>query len=58
MDIMASMDALRNFFGKKGLQVKLRGHTMRFITADIHKGTEIVDTIIFDMETGKMRSIY
>lgn len=58
MGVMESMDALRSYFGKKGLEVELREHTTRFITADIFKNSELLDTIIFDTETGKMRSIY
>ena len=50
--------ALTHYYGKKGLVVKLLSRKNRFIKANVIKNKEIVDTIIFDLRTGRIRSIY
>jgi hypothetical protein len=53
-----AMAAVEAYFERKGLQVKhIRGNK-RFIVIDIYRGHEIVDTILFDRRTGRLRSIY
>ena len=50
--------ALSHYYGKKGLAIKLLSRKKRFIKANVIKNNEIVDTIIFDLRTGRIRSIY
>lgn len=50
--------ALRHYFSKRGLTIKLLERKGRFIKAHVMKNKEIVDTILFDRHTGRIRSIY
>jgi len=50
--------ALESYYGKKGLDVEIRKTQGRFIRARILEGKEVVDEIIFDRKTGRIRSIY
>lgn len=56
--MVEATEALRAYFAKRGLEVRLLGHDRRFIRADIYDGDEKVDSILFDRLTGKMRSVY
>lgn len=56
--IKGAIASLRLFFEKRGLSVKVLDHDMRFIRADIYNGTALVDSVVLDARTGKMRSIY
>ncbi len=48
----------RSYYGKKGLDVEIEKTQGRFIRARIVEGKEVVDEIIFDRRTGRIRSIY
>ncbi|MBI5409807.1 MAG: hypothetical protein HZA14_10620 [Nitrospirae bacterium] len=50
--------ALEDYYGGKGLQVELDGIHGRFIRARVIDKGKIVDVIIFDRSTGRIRSIY
>lgn len=53
-----AMDAVGAYFEQKGLTVKhIRGRK-RFLVIDVYKEDIIVDTILFDRRTGRLRSIY
>jgi hypothetical protein len=58
MSLLHSINSLRAFFGRKGLEVRMLGHNGRFIKAAIYRSADQVDTIIMDVKTGKMRSIH
>ncbi|NOY65547.1 MAG: hypothetical protein GXO97_09200 [Nitrospirae bacterium] len=50
--------ALSEYYKEKGLNiwiVEIRG---RFIKLNVTDGKKIVDTVIFDRHTGRLRSIY
>jgi hypothetical protein len=53
-----AMAAVEAYFNRKGLTVKHIRGTKRFLVIDIYSGDEIVDTILFDRRTGRLRSIY
>ncbi len=53
----AFMELQKNF-ERKGLQIQMISHDRRFIRADILKDSEVIDSIILDTMTGKMRSVY
>ena len=58
---MTSYDAesaLKDYYNKKGLGVKIEKSGERFIKAGIFDKEGIVDIIIFDRSTGRIRSIY
>ena len=59
--IMTDYDAektLKDYYNKKGLTVEMEKKKGRFIKAKIYKRTDIVDVIIFDRQTGRIRSIF
>ena len=51
-------NALKDYYNKKGLTVKVEKKKGRFIKAKIYDKKDIVDVIIFDRQTGRIRSIY
>jgi hypothetical protein len=50
--------ALEHYFGKKGLDFEILNNRGRFIKAIIKDNDTVVDTIIFDRHSGRIRSIY
>lgn len=58
MAIPEAVRAMNDYFEKKGLTVAIIDHWSRFIMADIYDGATIVDRIIMDRKTGRMRSTY
>ncbi|GBE01563.1 MAG TPA: hypothetical protein ENH50_09670 [Nitrospirae bacterium] len=50
--------AIRNYYEHKGFNVEIDGVRGRFIRATIRNDDEVVDKIIFDRKTGRIRSIY
>ncbi len=50
--------ALKHYFGKKGLDFEILQKQGRFIKAFIKDNGTVVDTIIIDRRTGRIRSIY
>jgi hypothetical protein len=53
-----AVHALRMFFHHRGLRVEVLQLKGRFIKANIYNGPNLVDTILLDRKTGRMRSIY
>jgi uncharacterized membrane protein len=59
--IMSPKDAkkaMMDYYNKKGLNIKIENVRERFIKAKVKKKNKIVDVIIFDRRTGRIRSIY
>jgi hypothetical protein len=53
-----AVDAIRAYFAKRGFQIgNVRG-VGRFIKVDIYRDRKLVDRIVFDRRTGRIRSIY
>ncbi len=50
-------DALSHYYGKKGFDFTIVNSKGRFVKATIKKRHKVVDTIIFDRHTGRIRSI-
>lgn len=50
--------AMFDYYHKKGLTVEIMRKRGRFIKAKIKEKGEVVDVIIFDRRTGRVRSIY
>jgi hypothetical protein len=50
--------ALKDYYNKKGLTVEIEKKNGRFIRAKIYNKTGVADIIIFDRQTGRIRSIY
>ena len=53
----AAMDALSDYFKHKGLTVKIVQGMGRFLKVDIYRDGRLVDRILFDRRTGRIRSI-
>ncbi len=50
--------AMMDYYNKKGFEVEVGKVKGRFIKARIKEKGRVVDTIIFDRRTGRIRSIY
>lgn len=53
-----ALKALRAYFRQQGFEVRIIEDRGRFIRAEVLRGKTIVDRIIFDKRTGRIRSIY
>ena len=53
-----SEQALKHYYNSRGFDVEITTVKGRFIRAQVKKGGELVDTIILDRHTGRIRSIY
>lgn len=51
-------NALKSYYLKKGLRVVLIKQDGRFAEAEVYKNMELVDKILLDCRTGRIRSIY
>lgn len=51
-------EALQHYYHSKGFTVEVVSPRERFIKAHIKKKDSIIDIIIFDRHTGRIRSIY
>lgn len=50
--------AMQDYFKRKDLTVKNIHGRGRFLRAEIYKGDKLVDKVVFDRRTGRIRSIY
>ena len=50
--------ALEKYYKEKGMTVAVIKKEGRFIEADVYKGKDVVDRVVLDCKTGKIRSIY
>lgn len=50
-------DALKSYYSKNGLKVILIKQDGRFVKAEVYKNMELVDKILLDCRTGRIRSI-
>lgn len=50
--------AMLDYYHKKGMSVEIEKKRGRFIRAKISYENDVVDVIIFDRRTGRIRSIY
>ncbi|MEW6602074.1 MAG: hypothetical protein AB1499_13965 [Nitrospirota bacterium] len=54
----AAKKAMIDYYRAKGLNVELEKKSGRFIRAKIIEENRVIDVIIFDRQTGRVRSIY
>ncbi len=52
-----AMTAISSYYRDKGYTVGEVRHKGRFIEAEIYEGSRLVDKVIFDRKTGRIRSI-
>jgi len=53
----AAVKALEKYYKEKGMSVSVIKKDGRFIEADVYKNKKLIDRVILDCKTGKMRSI-
>jgi hypothetical protein len=58
LSIEESVKALEEYYGKKNLKAIIKSAKGRFVMAEILDNGRVVDRIIFDRKTGRIRSIY
>jgi hypothetical protein len=52
-----SIEAIIEYYKEKGLRAEVVGFHGRFIKVNVYKEKKLVDTVIFDRRTGRLRSI-
>jgi hypothetical protein len=50
--------AMEQYYTDKGYRAAHMHHKGRFIEAEIYEGNRLVDKVLFDRKTGRIRSIY
>lgn len=55
--ISYAISAVRKYFNAKGFNVKLVGHNKMHLKVDIYDDINLIDSVIVDIRSGKMRSI-
>jgi len=58
VNMQEAIAAMKHYFKTKGLNVKDVKGRGRFLKAEIYKGDLLVDRVLFDRRTGRIRSIY
>jgi hypothetical protein len=51
-------EAIEGYFANKGLRATNIRHKDRFVEAEIYRENRLIDKILFDRKTGRMRSTY
>ncbi len=55
---LEAMDAIEKYYAEKGIKAVNMQHKGRFIETDIYKDERLIDKVLFDRKTGRIRSIY
>ncbi len=58
IDLKHSEEALKHYYKEKGLDIVIVSSKGRFIKVKIMDEYNLVDIIIFDRQTGRVRSVY
>ena len=53
-----AMTALKSYYGKKGLAVIILRPRDRFLEFGVYRNGSLVDRVLLDLRTGRMRSMY
>lgn len=53
-----AMNSLKSHYGKKGFTVILLEPRHRFLEVGIYRNGTLVDRVLLDLKTGRMRSMY
>ena len=53
-----AVNALRSYYEKRGLRVLVLKQKGRFLEAEVYNDGSIVDRVLLDLRTGRIRSIY
>ncbi len=58
IDLKHAEEALKHYYGEKGLDIDVVSREGRFIKVHVIDKHAVVDIIIFDRRTGRVRSVY
>jgi putative cell wall-binding protein len=58
MSLNNAKQAIAEYYHEKGLNIDIENEKGRFIKASVKDNGKVVDVIIFDRRTGRIRSIY
>lgn len=58
LDNKQAEKALKHYFGNKGLNVEIVNLKGRFIKALVKDNDTVIDIVIFDRRSGRIRSVY
>ncbi len=58
IDMKHAEKALKQYYGKKGLDIEIVSKQGRFLKVIIKDGRDVVDTVIFDRHSGRIRSVH
>ena len=58
MSLKNAEEAIAEYYHEKGLKIDIENAKGRFIKASVKQNGKVVDVIIFDRKTGRIRSIY
>ncbi len=58
IDLKHAEEALRHYYGKKGLSIEIVDNKGRFLKVKIKDNNTVVDIIVFDRNSGRIRSVY
>lgn len=50
--------AITRYFSSRGMSVRNVQHRGRFVEAEVYRNSRMMDRIIFDRKTGRIRSVY
>lgn len=53
-----AVSAIRSYFMNKHLMIRDVKERGRFIIVDVYRGRTLVDRVLFDRRTGRLRSVY
>jgi len=58
IDLKHAEEALKHYYGEKGLDIDVVSREGRFIKVHVIDKHAVVDIVIFDRRTGRVRSVY
>jgi hypothetical protein len=53
-----ALKAMKDYFARKGFEIRNVKGRGRFLMAEVFKDGQLVDKVLFDRRTGRIRSIY
>lgn len=58
LDVKQSVEALKHYYGEKGFTIDIISNDGRFMKVRVKDKNKVLDTIIFDRRSGRVRTIY
>jgi hypothetical protein len=58
LTLKQAVTAIEQYYREKGYVVKKHVEKGRFVEAEIYDGNKLIDKVLFDRHTGRIRSVY